>query len=73
MKLKLTIAVLLFLLFTIGSSTNATAQEYFKSIGLRGGPYSGLSYKAYVTDINSYELLGLAKKNGKVTVAAIYQ
>jgi hypothetical protein len=49
---------LLFILLTLGSFTVLNAQDFEKSIGLRFGGASGVSYKQMLNDENSVEFIG---------------
>ncbi|HHH50034.1 MAG TPA: hypothetical protein ENK52_03540 [Saprospiraceae bacterium] len=65
---------LLFLVFYFSISIQAQDQ-YVQSIGLRAGPYSGLSYKRFITTAGTIEgIAGFNFTNGRVfTVTGLYE
>jgi hypothetical protein len=53
-------------------SITLQAQEYRTAIGIRGGFYSGLTLKRFITDTNAFEAVVAAHYRG-VLVAGMYQ
>ncbi|MBW6498282.1 MAG: hypothetical protein K0B09_07845 [Bacteroidales bacterium] len=67
--MKRIIAVALFVLFF---SQLSSAQSYNTGIGLRGGVYSGVTFKQFISSYDAFEIVGAFHYRG-LFLAAMYQ
>ncbi len=67
--MKRIIAVALFVLFFLQHSN---AQNYNTGIGIRGGVYSGVTFKHFISSYDAFELVGAFHYRG-LFLAAMYQ
>ena len=74
MRNLLKISIIFSLLFSFSFSSQAQDQ-YYQSIGLRVGPYAGISYKRFITVPGTIEgIVGFNYTNGRVfTVTGLYE